>query len=114
MRKRPAECFDHRTRVERSEMNDADYASLVAAQRAYFLGGNTRAVAWRVEHLNAIRTMIDERRDAMYEALCTALMRQCDGSQFDIRTGAVLRGPATEPLATYEVREQDGEIQVRV
>jgi nitrite reductase/ring-hydroxylating ferredoxin subunit len=41
-------------------------------------------------------------------------MCQWDGSQFDITTGAVLRGPATGPLATYEARELDGQIQVRV
>jgi 3-phenylpropionate/trans-cinnamate dioxygenase ferredoxin subunit len=44
----------------------------------------------------------------------TILMCQCHGSQFDITTGAILRGPATRPLLTYEVREQDGEIQVRI
>jgi nitrite reductase/ring-hydroxylating ferredoxin subunit len=43
----------------------------------------------------------------------TTLMCQCDGSQFDVTTGRVLRGPAKLALATYEVREQDGEIQVR-
>ncbi len=41
-------------------------------------------------------------------------MCQCHGSQFDIATGEALRGPATEALATYDVREQDGRIQVRV
>jgi nitrite reductase/ring-hydroxylating ferredoxin subunit len=41
-------------------------------------------------------------------------MCQCHGSQFDITSGAVLRGPATEPLTSYEARELDGEIQVRV
>jgi nitrite reductase/ring-hydroxylating ferredoxin subunit len=44
----------------------------------------------------------------------TTLMCQCHGSQYDITSGAVLRGPATEPLATYEVRERTGKIQVRV
>jgi nitrite reductase/ring-hydroxylating ferredoxin subunit len=44
----------------------------------------------------------------------TALMSQWDGSQFDVTTGRVLRGPATVPLVTYEVREQDGEIQAWV
>ena len=44
----------------------------------------------------------------------TTIMCQCHGSKFDVTTGAVLRGPATEALATYEVREQDGQIQVRV
>lgn len=44
----------------------------------------------------------------------TTLMCQCHGSKFDVTTGAVLRGPAEKPLATYEVRVQDGAIQVRV
>jgi len=44
----------------------------------------------------------------------TTLMCQCDGSQFDVTTGRVLRGPATLALVTYEVREQDGEIRVRL
>jgi 3-phenylpropionate/trans-cinnamate dioxygenase ferredoxin component len=44
----------------------------------------------------------------------TTIMSQCDGSQFDITNGAVLRGPATMALATYEVREANGEIQMRV
>jgi 3-phenylpropionate/trans-cinnamate dioxygenase ferredoxin component len=44
----------------------------------------------------------------------TTLMCPCHGSQFDIASGAVLRGPAKRPLTTYEVREQDGEILVKV
>ena len=43
----------------------------------------------------------------------TTLMCQCHGSRFDITTGAVLNGPATEPLHRYEVREVDGDIQLR-
>jgi nitrite reductase/ring-hydroxylating ferredoxin subunit len=42
------------------------------------------------------------------------LMCQCHGSQFDVTTGAVLRGPATQGLVTYEVQEQDGKLRVRV
>ena len=42
------------------------------------------------------------------------LMCQCHGSQFDVTNGSVLRGPATEPLNTYPVREQSGEIQVEI
>ena len=43
-----------------------------------------------------------------------SLMCQCHGSKFDVTTGAVQQGPAEKPLATYEAREQDGKIQVRV
>ncbi len=37
----------------------------------------------------------------------------CHGSQFDVTTGEVLNGPATEPVASYEVRVEDGAIQVQ-
>ena len=46
-----------------------DYSSLVAGQRAYFKAGHTRPVEWRIEKLTAIKRMIDESREAMYEAL---------------------------------------------
>ena len=43
----------------------------------------------------------------------TTLKCQCHGSQFDVTNGTVLHGPATDPLETYEVREEGGEIQIR-
>ena len=44
----------------------------------------------------------------------TSLMCQCHGSWFDITTGAVISGPATEALKVYDVQEDDGDIQVRI
>jgi len=43
----------------------------------------------------------------------TTIMCQCHGSRFDVTTGAVINGPATQALNVYEVREADGAIQVR-
>lgn len=34
------------------------------------------------------------------------------GSEFDVRTGEVVTGPATEPLATYRVEVQNGLVVV--
>ncbi len=35
------------------------------------------------------------------------------GSEFNVRTGEVVAGPATEPIATYRVEVKDGLITVR-
>jgi 3-phenylpropionate/trans-cinnamate dioxygenase ferredoxin component len=43
----------------------------------------------------------------------TTIMCQCHGSRFDVRTGAVVNGPATEALTVYEVRELDDRVRVR-
>src|ERR1700744_1239161 len=42
----------------------------------------------------------------------TTLMCQCHGSRFDITSGAVIDGPATEPLRIYAVDEADGELRI--
>jgi nitrite reductase/ring-hydroxylating ferredoxin subunit len=44
----------------------------------------------------------------------TAIMCQCHGSRFDVSTGAVIDGPATDALKSYEVQEVDGDLQLRV
>jgi 3-phenylpropionate/trans-cinnamate dioxygenase ferredoxin subunit len=36
----------------------------------------------------------------------------CHGSRFNVRTGAVLNGPATEPLALYSVRTEGQDLLV--
>jgi 3-phenylpropionate/trans-cinnamate dioxygenase ferredoxin component len=43
----------------------------------------------------------------------TTVMCQCHGTRFDITTGAVVSGPATDALNVYEVREVEDGIQVR-
>ena len=43
----------------------------------------------------------------------TMIMCQCHGSEFDVTTGAVVRGPAARPLNVYEVQVADGTVRVR-
>ena len=50
-------------------MSTPDFSQLVADQRAYFNSGATRPVEWRVAQLNAMKTMIYENREAIYDAL---------------------------------------------
>ena len=42
----------------------------------------------------------------------TSITCECHGSTFDMSTGAVLEGPATEPIETYPVRDEGGELQI--
>ncbi|OHV04255.1 Rieske 2Fe-2S domain-containing protein [Mycobacterium talmoniae] len=38
----------------------------------------------------------------------------CHGSQFDVRDGAVLRGPAITGQPTFQTRENNGQVEVRI
>jgi len=38
----------------------------------------------------------------------------CHSSEFDVRTGAVVRGPADEPVRVYETRVVGGELEALV
>ena len=42
----------------------------------------------------------------------TTIQCECHGSMFDMRTGEVVEGPAEDPLETFAVREENGEIQL--
>src|SRR6478609_4591561 len=44
----------------------------------------------------------------------TTIMCQCHGSRFNITTGAVINGPATEALNVYEVQEVEGSVQIQL
>ncbi len=44
----------------------------------------------------------------------TTVTCPCHGSQFDVTTGAVLAGPAKDPVESYPVRLQDDTIQIEV
>ena len=43
----------------------------------------------------------------------TTVICPCHGSEFDVRSGAVLQGPAREPVETYEARTEDGSLEIK-
>ena len=43
----------------------------------------------------------------------TTVICPCHGSEFDVRSGEVLQGPAREPVETYETRIEGGNLEVR-
>ena len=42
----------------------------------------------------------------------TTVICPCHGSEFDVRSGEVLQGPARDPLVTYETRGEGGSLEV--
>jgi nitrite reductase/ring-hydroxylating ferredoxin subunit len=44
----------------------------------------------------------------------TTVTCPCHGSEFDVTTGEVVRGPAREPVPSYPVRIEDGLLRVGV
>jgi nitrite reductase/ring-hydroxylating ferredoxin subunit len=42
----------------------------------------------------------------------STLQCACHGSRFDVKTGAVVRGPAEDPVRSYPVHVANGEVQV--
>ena len=42
----------------------------------------------------------------------TILTCGCHGSQFDVSTGALLRGPAQEPVKSHDTRVEDGTLEI--
>ena len=42
----------------------------------------------------------------------TTVICPCHGSEFDVRSGAVLRGPAREPVETYETRVEGSSLEI--
>ena len=44
----------------------------------------------------------------------TVVTCACHGSQFDVTSGVVLRGPAQEPVRSYPARVEDDALQVEI
>ena len=44
----------------------------------------------------------------------TTVTCMCHGSQFDVTTGDVLSGPATEPVQTFEIAVEGDELKIGI
>ncbi len=67
-------------------MAAADFASLIARHRAYFLDGKTRPIAWREAQLAALERMMSECADEFFAALWKDLRRnRIDADLVDVK-----------------------------
>lgn len=84
---------------------------------AFDVGGIEVAVARAEGTLYAFSDVCSHRRCNLAnggEIEGATISCECHGSVFDMASGAPLNPPATEPIATYPVRELDGALQVEV
>ena len=84
--------------------------------RSYDAGGTTVAVANVGGTMYAFDDTCTHRGCSLAEGELeeTTVTCGCHGSEFDVRTGDVLSGPAEDPVAHYELKVEGGEIQIQV
>jgi 3-phenylpropionate/trans-cinnamate dioxygenase ferredoxin subunit len=110
------------TQLEADLFHNLDKSTAIAEAdvRPYYLGDRKRRISiarvdGRLYAFDDLCTCTNEPCPLSGGLLTgTTLMCQCHGSRFDVTTGAVINGPATEPLNVYAVHEVDGEIRVGV
>jgi 3-phenylpropionate/trans-cinnamate dioxygenase ferredoxin subunit len=82
--------------------------------KAYEVAGQQVAVTRIEGTLHAFSDTCTHRGCSLAtgETLGTAIECECHGSVFDMTSGAVVEGPATEPVATFGVRDDGGALQI--
>jgi nitrite reductase/ring-hydroxylating ferredoxin subunit len=82
--------------------------------RAFDVQGTRIAVA----HVNGAFHAFDDTCTHMGCSLAegdleeTTVICPCHGSEFDVRSGAVLQGPAREPVDSYETRVESDNLEI--
>jgi 3-phenylpropionate/trans-cinnamate dioxygenase ferredoxin component len=83
--------------------------------RAYDVRGTRIAVANVGGAFHAFDDTCTHRQCSLAEGDLeeTTVICACHGSEFDVRSGAVLEGPAREPVEVYEVRVEGGDLEIK-
>lgn len=84
--------------------------------KTFTVGGVRIAIARAEGELFAVQDLCSHDDGPLGEGRLQGHAIQCPrhGAQFDIRSGAVLSMPASVPIATFPVQEQDGKVMVSV
>ena len=82
--------------------------------RAFEVAGQQIAVARTDGSMHAFSDICTHRGCSLStgDLEGTEIECECHGSVFDITSGAVVNGPATEPIATFSLREDGGDLQI--
>jgi nitrite reductase/ring-hydroxylating ferredoxin subunit/uncharacterized Fe-S cluster protein YjdI/CDGSH-type Zn-finger protein len=83
--------------------------------RAFDVKGTTIAVAKVGGAFHAFDDTCTHRQCSLAEGDLheSTVICPCHGSEFDVESGEVLRGPASEPVETYDVRLEDGNLEIK-
>jgi len=84
--------------------------------RGYKVGGEDVAVANVEGELHAFNDICTHQHCLLSEGDLdgTKVECPCHGSQFDVTTGDVMNGPATEPVDTYEVAVEGDDLRIGI
>jgi 3-phenylpropionate/trans-cinnamate dioxygenase ferredoxin component len=82
--------------------------------RSYQVGGDDVAVANVDGELHAFSDICTHMQCLLSEGDLdgTTVTCACHGSEFDVTSGDVLGGPATEPVQAYELRVDGDDLQI--
>ncbi len=87
-----------------------------AEMRQYQVGGEDVAVANVDGELHAFSDVCTHAGCSLAEGDLegTTVTCMCHGSEFDVTTGDVLNGPATEPVQTFEVTVEGDDLKIGI
>lgn len=106
-----------RGQLDGGELDVGASAELEPDQMKLLRAGATRIVIARTESgFVAFDDRCTHKGGPLSDGALACGTVQCPwhGSQFDVKTGATRRGPAIEPIGTYEITERDGRLWLRV